>query len=337
MRLGNYDALWLLFILVVLIVPAYIWNFRRKAEMMKAFAEKNLLAKINLSASLPKQIFKALLLVTAFIAIVVSLVRPLWNAEPKEIKRTGRDIVILLDTSRSMLAEDIRPNRLERAKIAVSDLMEKLGGDRIGIITFAGSSTVKCPLTQDYAFATLALSEISTESTGRGGTNVGDAIRKAAGEVFDEKIREYKDIILISDGEDLEDSLPVEAAAGAGAQGIRIIAVGLGSETEGAMIPVINPNGTRGYMTYQGEPVRTKLDSDTLRSVALASSNGAYIPVETGTFDLGRIYEELVESARKRELESAAMMQYYKGFQIFLGLAIVLLIWETLLSERKRG
>ena len=227
MNLGNDKALWLLFIVPVILVPVYAWCFWRKAAALKVLASVEMLKKINVAVSLKKQILKAVLLLCAFAIIVIAITEPRWNPRPLQIKSQGRDVVILLDTSRSMLAEDIKPSRLERAKIAIGDLLDKLGGDRIAIVTFAGSSTVKCPLTQDYAFVRMALADISTESTSRGGTAIGDAIRKATEEVFDKQSREYKDLILITDGED-HDSFPVEAAQKAAAQGIRIIAIGLG-------------------------------------------------------------------------------------------------------------
>ena len=180
------------------------------------------------------------MLVLAFVSIVVALTEPKWNPQPQQIRRKGRDVVILLDTSRSMLAEDIKPNRLERSKIAISDLLEVLAGDRVAIVTFAGNATVKCPLTQDYAFVRMALADISTESTSRGGTLIGDAIRKAAEEVFDKQSRQYKDLILITDGED-HDSFPVEAAKKAAKEGVRIIAIGLGDDATGSRIPITGP------------------------------------------------------------------------------------------------
>src|SRR4030043_870416 len=202
MNLGNDKALWLLFIVPALLVPAYIWCFWRKAKALKVLASSDMLKKINVSVSLKKQIFKAFLLIAAFTSIVLALTEPRWNPQTQKIKRKGRDVCILLDTSRSMLADDIKPNRLERSKIAIADLMETLAGDRIAIVTFAGNSVVKCPLTQDYAFVRMALADISTESTSRGGTMVGDAIRKAGDEVFDKQSRQYKDLNLITDGED---------------------------------------------------------------------------------------------------------------------------------------
>jgi len=336
MNLGNDNALWLLFVVPAVLIPAYVWCFWRKVQTLHVLASSEMLRKINSGVSLQKQALKAALLVLAFVTIVLALTEPKWNPQPQQIRRQGRDVAILLDTSRSMLAEDIKPNRLERSKIAISDLLEVLRGDRVAIITFAGNATVKCPLTQDYAFVRMALADISMESSSRGGTMIGDAIRKAADEVFDKQSREYKDLILITDGED-HDSFPVEAAEKAAEDGIRIIAVGLGDDATGSRIPITGPNGDKTFLKYKGQEVWSKLDSDTLREVAYAT-NGASLSVSPGMdMDLGRIYESQIASAEKRELESMTMMKYDEKFQIFVALAVALLIGEVLISERKRA
>ncbi len=324
-----------MFAALFVLVPVYVWSFWRKAAALKILASSDMLKKINVSVSLSRQIFKAALLIAGFITIVVALTQPGWNPRAKKISRHGRDIVILLDTSRSMLAEDIRPNRLERARIAISDLLDTLAGDRIALITFAGNSTVKCPLTQDYAFFRMALADVTTESTSRGGTIIGDAIRKATNEVLDKQSRKYKDVILITDGDD-HDSFPVEAAESAAGTGVRIIAIGLGNEEQGSRIPVMGSNGEKTFLKYDGEDVWSVLDGDKLRQVALATPGGKYIGVETGTFDLDKIYEGIIASAEKRELESTTMMQYDERFQIFLALGIILVACEALISERKK-
>jgi len=142
MNLGNDKALWLLFAVPVVLLPVYIWCFWQKAKALKILASNEMLKKINVAVSLKKQIFKAFLLVAGFISITIALTDPKWNPQAQRIKRQGRDVCILLDTSRSMLAEDIKPNRLERSKIAIRDLLEMLKGDRMAIVTFAGNSTV---------------------------------------------------------------------------------------------------------------------------------------------------------------------------------------------------
>ena len=337
MNLGNYKALWLLFAVPVILIPAYLWCFRQKFRTLRILASSDMLKKINITVSLKRQIFKAVLLILAFTFIVIALTEPKWNPKTQKIKRQGRDVCILLDTSRSMLAKDIKPSRLERSKIAIRDLLETLQGDRIAIVTFAGNSTVKCPLTQDYAFVRMVLADISTESTNRGGTMIGDAIRKATEDVFDKQSREYKDIILITDGED-HDSFPVQAAEKAATEGIRIIAIGLGDEDQGSRIPITGPNGEKTFLKYNGQEVWSKLDADTLRKMVYATDGGKYLSVTPGTtLDLGQIYEELITSAQKRELESTTMMTYDEKFQIFLAFGLILIIWEYLISERKKS
>ena len=340
MNLGNDKALWLLFVVPTILIPAYVWCFWQKTRALRVLAHHEMLKKINNTVSLKRQIFKALLLLMSFIIIVIALTEPKWNPQAQKIKRQGRDICILLDTSRSMLAEDLKPSRLERSKIAIADLLEILAGDRIALVTFAGNSTVKCPLTQDYAFVRMALADISTESTTRGGTMIGDAIRKATEEVFDKQSREYKDVILITDGEEHEgaESFPVQAAEKAAADGIRIIAIGLGDENEGSRIPMTGPNGEKAFLKYKGKEVWSRLGGDLLRNIVYVTEGGKYLSVGPGTtLDLGQIYENLIASAAKRELESTTMLQYDEKFQIFVALALVLLICEALISERKKA
>jgi len=331
--------LWFLFVVPAVLLPVYIWCFWRKARALRVLASSEMLKKINNAVSLKKQMFKALLLLAAFVSIVVALTEPKWNPQSQKIKRRGRDICILLDTSRSMLAEDIKPSRLERSKIAIADLLETLIGDRVAIVTFAGNSVVKCPLTQDYAFVRMALADISAESTSRGGTMIGDAIRKAAEEVFDKQSREFKDIILITDGEEHEgyESFPVQAAEKAAAEGVRIIAIGLGDENEGSRIPITGPTGETTFLKYKGEEVWSRLGADLLRNIVYVTDGGKYLSVGPGTtLDLGQIYENLIASAEKRELESTTMLKYDEKFQIFVALSLVLLICEAFISERRK-
>ena len=332
--LGNDNALMLLFAVVFVLLPGYVWCFWRKRQRLGVFAEGDVLDRINSSVSVGRQVLKGLLLMAAFVAIVFALCEPAWNGKPKKVKRRGRDIVVLLDVSRSMLAEDIRPNRLERAKIAIGDLLDVLAGDRIGLVTFAGNTTVKCPLTHNYAFMRLALSEVGTESTNKGGTKIGDAIRQAVDKVFGEGVEKYRDMILITDGGDHE-SFPVEAANVAGSRGIRIIAIGLGDEDVGTPIPVFEDGRKKGYLEYEGEIVRSRLDSETLRQVAANSAGGAYLAVRTGTFNLDSIYADLVASAQKRELESAEVIEYDEKFQVFVAFGILLIVCEMLIKEKK--
>ncbi len=339
MRLLNENYIWLTLTPFIIVMPLFLWAFWRKRKTLLKLAEVGLINRLTETASSPRKIVRALLVITAFILITFAAARPVSNPRPKQVKRKGRDIAVLLDVSRSMLAEDIRPNRLERAKIAVTDLLDVLQGDRIALITFAGSTTVKCPLTHDYAFMRLALSQVTTQSTARGGTMIGDAIRDAIDQLFDKKQQNYRDIILITDGEDHQ-SLPIPAAQKAGENNVRIIAIGLGDPIQGARIPITAPDGSKTFLKdKQGKEVWSKLGGkagDTLRKIAFATPDGKYLPVETGTFDLGDIYRQISAQSRKRELESATQMQYDEQFYWPLAAAVILLMTEMMISERKQ-
>jgi Ca-activated chloride channel family protein len=299
------------------------------------FIDTGLLDRIHISINNSMRHRKAALLLFSVLFIVFAATRPAWNPKPETIERRGRDLVFLLDVSRSMLAEDLLPNRLERAKLAIRDCVELLQGDRVALVAFAGTSTVKCPLTLDYGFFQLMLDNISIHSISRGGTMIGDSMRKILTDVFDDQVKEYKDIILITDGED-HDSFPVEAAKKAGDKGIRLIAVGLGNENEGKRIPVTTEDGRKSFLKYKGQEVWSKLDADMLRKMVNATPGGKYFNVSTGTIDLGSVYMQLVASADKKALESETIKRYEEKFQIFLALGLFLLSIEMMTSDRKK-
>ena len=334
MRFGYYQALWLLWA-IPFFAAVYGYCFYRKHLALKQFATHDLLKRINIFVSVKKQLIKAALLLLAATAIVTALTQPGWNPRPEKIQRQGRNIVILMDVSNSMLAEDLYPNRLEHAKLAVRDLLDVLDGDRVGIIAFAGSCAVKCPLTQDYGFVRMTLADIGPGSIERGGTNIGDAIRKAYQEVFDPAERDFKDIILITDGED-HDSFPEQAAEKAAEEGVRIYAIGLGDDTEGSRIPITGTGGEKTFIKYEGEEVWSKLDSLTLGKIAL-TTGGKFWNVGTGTFDLAELYDAAIATAGQKELDSTTIMRYDEKFQLFLALALILLMIEAWVSERKKN
>lgn len=333
-RLNSINMLYLLWVIPVVIV-LYVYAAHRRRNAMELFVEAGLLDRIRITVSAVRRRWKAVLLTVALAFMAFALTRPGWNPRPKTIHRRGRDIVFLLDVSKSMLAQDLAPNRLERAKLAIRDCVERIQGDRVALVVFAGSSAVKCPLTLDYGFFRMMLDLVSVESIARGGTMLGDAVRKTLDEVFDDQQKQYKDVILITDGED-HDSFPVEAAKRAGERGIRLLAIGLGDENEGKRIPVTDESGHRAFMKYDGKEIWTKLDADTLRKMVNATPGGRYLNVSTGAFDLGKIYEQLIASAEKKELESKTMKRYEEKFQIFLAIAFALLCCEMAISERKR-
>ena len=334
MHFGNVNALGLLWIVPVLVL-LFAWAGIGRRRALGAFVDSELLGRIRLTSSPQNRRWKAAFVVAAIALIAVSLARPAWNPKPQTVERRGRDIVFILDVSRSMLAEDLAPNRLERAKIAIRDLVDRLEGDRVALVAFAGTAVLKCPLTLDYGFFEMMLHDLDPVSVSRGGTMIGDAIRKTLDEAYDDQERKYKDIILITDGED-HDSFPVEAAEEAGQRGVRIIAVGLGNEDQGKRIPVTDERGNKSFLTYQGREIWSRLDAETLRRVVNATPGGRYLNVSTGTIDLGAVYGNLIAGEEKREIESLTIKLYEEKFQIFLGFALFLLIVEMLISERRR-
>jgi len=332
-RLYNIGMLYLLWFLPVLF-GLFLYSAGRRKQILEQFIGTGLQQKL-VSVNPVRRRWKATLLLTGFFLLIIGLARPAWNLQQTTVKRTGRDVVFVLDVSKSMLAEDLAPNRLERAKLAIADVIDTLQGDRVSLVAFAGTAAIKCPLTLDYGFFRMMLENISTESISRGGTMIGDAIRSVLDQVLDSQEKQFKDIVLITDGEDHE-SFPLEAAKEAAAKGIRLFIVGLGDENEGRRIPVTDASGHRTFLQYKGQEVWSRLDADTLRQMALATPGGRYLNVSTGTIDLGAVYLQLIGSADKKELEEETIDKYEEKFQIFIGIAFLLLAIEALVSERRR-
>ena len=333
-RFLSLNAFFILWSVPVLML-FFLYAALRRKRMLNAFADEAIVAKLNRSVDRSRRVWKMVLAALAYVLLIGALVRPAWNPKPQTIVRRGRDVVFILDVSRSMLAEDLAPNRLERAKYSILDAIGRLEGDRMGLIAFAGTAAVKCPLTLDYGFFRSMLERVTVGSIDRGGTLIGDAIRRALEDVFDDREKRFKDIVLITDGED-HDSFPVDAAAEAGNRGIRIIAIGLGDENTGRRIPIANESGRRTFVMHDGEEVWTRLDADALREIANATPGGRYINVSTGAMDFGDIYAKLIADAEKRVLEAETVERYEEKFQIFLVLAYLILSAEMLLPERRR-
>jgi Ca-activated chloride channel family protein len=298
---------------------------------------------------------RALILAAALVALTAAALEPRCDPERTTYKTSARDIAVLLDVSRSMLADDLKPNRLERAKLELSDLADRLAGDRIGLIVFAGDAVIKCPLTSNYSYFKTVLRTITTNSVPQPGTHIGDAVRKALTDLLgvdrgedlpDEKARvgetlverelrefqNFADILLITDGED-HDSYPVKAAELAAAFDIGIYAVGLGDE-KGTPIPVRGEDGTVELLrSREGEVVRSRLDSRTLQDMVNTTPRGQYLPAGTYNFDLVSFFDETIarEEGRETYEEQVFWTEIYQPF-LFLGLALYLLY--LVLSER---
>jgi Ca-activated chloride channel homolog len=326
MRLGDpiwLNSLWLAPLMFVVIML----SLRLRASAMARFASASVHKKLGMTTRYGRSMVRVASITISLAMLSVALARPQWNPQSQEVEQTGRDVVFVIDVSRSMLAQDIAPSRLERTKLWIQDLATQLKGDRVGIVAFGGSASILCPLTQDYNFFATALKELSPRSVPRGGTNIGDALRRVNSSIFreDEDSTNFRDIILITDGEDQENSDPVAAAQQLGQRGIRIIALGIGSEHSGVTIPLDEGDGA---MRYRGKDVRTQLDAQTLEQIARATPGGVFLKVGTGTIRLDEVYNDLVRSAEQATFGSASATLYDEGFGYFLIAALVLLVVE---------
>jgi len=323
---------WLLPALVAAIL--LVMALRARSRALRHFADIPLVKRLTPELSAARRWVRGALLVLTLLLLVAALLDIRWGRRIVQLPQRGIDVIVVLDVSRSMLAEDVRPNRLVRAKQMVSDMMEQMAGDRVGIVTFAGSAVLSCPLTGDFGAVRMILEEIDTLSAERGGSLLGDAVRLAS-ESFTDDIKDHKAIIVISDGED-QDSFPVEAARQAYEEhGIRISTVGIGDSNEGARIPIME-NGRPQYLTYDGQEVWSKMNPETLRSMAL-SAGGAFVPAGTSVVDLGEVFHTHIEAIERQEFGEGRIEIRTARYQWFASLALVALLLETWLTDVRRG
>jgi len=322
---AQYRFLYLLLLVPLFLVGYGVWRHLRTRRIRK-FGDEALVGALMPSWSGPKGWVKMILFSLAFAFFVIGLARPQIGAKLAEHKTRGAEIMICLDVSNSMLAEDYSPNRLDRAKLAISRLTDRLKDDRIGLILFAGSSFVQLPVTTDYVSAKMFLGSIDTGSVPVQGTAMGDAIFTAI-RSFSAQSEKSRVIIVISDGENHEDD-PVAAAKEAAENGIRVYTVGVGS-ADGQPIPYEG-----GLMKDKdGEIVVTRLDEETLRKVAEAG-NGAYVHAGGDEFGLNPIIED-VRRMEDEEFGSVVFEEYDEQFMYFFGIALFLLVIEMLIGERR--
>jgi len=322
---------WFLILPIVLILFAY--GGHRKKARLRRFAGAELPARLANQHSPPKERVRIVLLILGLVFLIFTLMRPQGNPVTQTVKKSGRDLVFVIDVSKSMLAEDLGPNRLGKARQIVSEVVDILEGDRVGLLVFAGATAVKCPLTLDYNYFKTILNRIGPADINRGGTHIGDAIRVVAERLFYDQDNKYRDVILITDGEDHQ-SFPLEAAEEARKKGIKIHTVGMG-DPEGSNIP-IRKSGSYRLLKYRNKTVTTRLDEETLKKIA-EITNGIFIPVRTNLVDLADLYQKYIATEAKREMESKESKIWSELYPFFLGIALILLIFEALIGERKIG
>ncbi|MBN1307749.1 MAG: VWA domain-containing protein [Chitinispirillaceae bacterium] len=330
MKFGNpeYFLLWLL---LPVIIGFFIWAYQRRKAALRRFASLDLIGKLTPSSDLSRRIAKWTLFCCSFFFLVVALMRPRFGVKMEMVQRKGIDLIVALDISQSMLAEDITPSRIERAKYEIAKLIDLLKGDRIGIVVFAGESFVQCPLTLDYGAAKMFLDAVSTGWVERQGTALADAIARST-EAFRSQSRKHKVLVLLTDGEDQEGDA-LAAAKKAEEEGIIIYTIGVGSE-DGVPIPVRRDNDNIVYKKDKsGNLVMTKLNPLILEKIAI-EGKGAYFHAGSD-LELSRIVGAIA-SMEKKDLGASAITTYEERYQFPLFAAILLLLIEFFIPERTR-
>ena len=322
---------WLLIIPVLIAIYVLIrfWNKRQFERFANIRLRKFLIPMFSSKRANTKFVIFSLIIAL----LIIGAANLQSGSKMEKVKREGIDLFLCVDISNSMHAEDIAPNRLERSKQAINKLISKLGGDRIGIIVFAGNAYVQLPITTDYSAAKMFLSTVDTDLIPTQGTEIGRAIELAV-KSFGEK-EHHKAIVIISDGEDHENGDAVKEAQEAAKRGIKIYTIGMGLD-EGAPIPLYNKYGKKtGYKKDKdGNIIITKLDDNILRQIA-EIGNGIYVRASNSNVGLDKIYED-INKTEKSEIESNVFTDYEDQFQWFVGAAIILLIIEIMLSSGKK-
>ena len=323
---------WLLALLALPLAGFFWWAWRKRQELIMQFISARLLTHLKVGVSATRQKARMAMIVAAVVFVILALARPQWGLTQEEVKQRGLDIIVAIDTSKSMLAEDVSPNRLERAKLAAMDLARRARTDRLGLVAFAGSAFLQCPLTLDDAAFSESINSLDTQTISQGGTAIAEAIDEAVS-AFKKETDNHKALVLFTDGED-HDSEAVAAAEKAAKEGVRIFTVGIGT-AEGERLHI---RDERGRLTEirdeQGKPVVSHLNEELLKEIA-AKANGFYLRL-SGSKTMDTLYENGIEPMPKSEGESRLFQRYQERYHWPLAIAMAWLILEMFLPDRKR-
>lgn len=326
------QMLWLLLILVGPLCVFLLWSWKTKQKLIAQFVQSRLLSNLTVGVSQTRQKLRLVLLASAVLFLVLAMARPQWGFSWEEARQQGLDIVVAIDTSRSMLAEDIAPNRLDRAKLAALDLMRLAKSDRLGLVAFAGSAFLQCPLTLDEEAFRESVEALDVGIIPQGGTALTEAIQSALG-AFEKGSQNYKVLVLFTDGED-HDSGALASAEKAAKEGLQIFTIGVGT-AEGELIRVQDEQGNSGFLKDEaGNAVKSRLDETLLQKIATAAK-GFYLPLR-GAKAMETLYAKGLAPLPKSDSTTKLVRQYRERFQWPLGFAIALLVLEMFLPQRKR-
>ncbi len=329
MELDEKKYLYLLLILP-LVVLVFLFNLYWKRKKQREFGDLEMVKKLSPDSSMFKPVLKIVILILALLGLIIGLVNPKIGTKMETVKREGIDIVFAIDVSKSMLAEDVAPNRLDKSKQIVSQIINQLGSDRIGIVAYAGSAFPVLPITTDYSVAKMFLQSMNTDMVSSVGTSFNEAIKLSA-TYFDDK-KTSKLLIMISDGEDHNEG--AEAAAEEAAKlGIKIITIGVGTE-KGGTIPLKRNGVVEGFKKdSNNEVVITKLVPESLTLIAKITKGG-YVN-GNNTKEVLEYVKNALNNIQKTEFEATEMADFQSQFQWFLGFAFLLLFADVFLLERK--
>lgn len=323
----NY--LWGIIALVIFLRWAAIY----RAKIVEKFVEKKLLKHVMSTVHRRNHVYKYVLIVWVFVFGIIAMARPQWGFEWQEVKRKAIDIIVVIDTSKSMLTQDVKPNRLERTKLAVKDLIKKLKGDRIGLIAFSGDAFLLCPLTSDYNGFLLSLNDLGIDSVPRGGTNLEQAIRVGL-ESFEETNSQYKTLIVVTDGDNLEGD-PTSLAKKARDEGVKIYTIGIGTR-EGELIQTSQGRQAPVFLKdSEGNFIKSRLNEPLLKQISIIT-DGAYVKASGAEFGLDLIYERDLSKLEKRSIDTKMQKKFYDRYQWPLALATIFLVVETCLPIRRK-
>jgi Ca-activated chloride channel family protein len=332
MQFANPNLLALLLLIPPSLIAFYWWSFKKRQTLRAQFIQSRLLPGLVLGISTTRQKLQLGCLVGAVVCLILALARPQWGFAWEEVKIRGVDIVVAIDTSKSMLAEDIAPNRLARAKLAALDLMQLAKSDRVGLVAFAGSAFLQCPLTIDDTAFRQSVEALNVNIIPEGGTALVEAIQTAQ-TAFKEGDN-HRILVLMTDGED-QDSGALDAAQKAAQAGLRIFTIGIGT-VDGELLRIKDAQGHSDYIRdEQGNVVKSHLNEQLLQQIASATPGGFYLPLR-GAKTMDTLYEQGLAKLPKSEHQQKLIKRFEERYHWPLSLGILLLLVEILIPERKR-
>lgn len=299
------------------------WFLYRRQKKMLLFVEQGLLEQITHEFKISRLKRKNWLILLSYVFLIIALARPQWGYQIEKVKQQGLDIILAVDVSKSMLTQDVKPNRLERTKLAIKDLLKNINGDRLGLMPFAGEAFLICPLTVDYAGFSMSLDDLNVDTIPLGGTNLAKVIEEAL-KTFGQEQLKYKALVILTDGEEQQGNA-LAAAKRAKEIGVRIFTIGIGTK-EGDLIQAPQADGTMGFLKdTQGNFVKSHLDEELLQKIAYETS-GAYVRSSGAQFGLDYLYNHELSKWAKHSFEEKSEKRFYERFQWPLAVAILLLV-----------